>query len=252
MTALSAKRRQRTLAMGGVTVAVVVLAIVLLVTGTDAIRQYTAAKRADSGLPVQAVPDTPTAMFATVDSANNLTSVSMFVLAPSLAGGSIVSVPIDIDSTQGIGDERVSLKDAYATDGATGLVQAVESTLSLSVDYFAVDDPAKAAGVLLPLGPLSVDLPSDVVGSGSGSGSTIFQAGQRTLDAAEAVQVLTATSSKVDEAARTANIVAVWNAVAAGVGQGKGPAPTATVGSFDDVVAHLYSGPVAARGLPVS
>jgi hypothetical protein len=179
----------------------------------------------------------------------------MFVLAPSLAGGSIVSVPINIDATQGIGDERVSLKDAYATDGATGLVQAVESTLSLSVDYFAVDDPAKAAGMLLPLGSLAVDLPSAVVGSasGTGAGSAIFPAGQRNLDAAEAVKVLTATSSKVDEAARTPNIEAVWNGVAAGVGAGKPPAtPTATVGSFDDVVAHLFSGPVAARGLPVS
>ncbi len=121
--------------MLGVTVGVVVLAVVLLVTGTDAIRQYTAAKRADSGLPVQAVPNTPTAMFATVDDANQLTSVTMFVVDPSLAGGSIVSVPVNLDTTQGVGAERSSLRDAYANDGPTGLVQAVESLLSLSVDY---------------------------------------------------------------------------------------------------------------------
>jgi len=45
-------------------------------------------------------PDTPTAMFATVDAANQLTSVAVFVLAPALSGGSIVSVPINADSSQ--------------------------------------------------------------------------------------------------------------------------------------------------------
>jgi len=186
MTALSARRRNRTLVMLGVTLLVVVVAALLMVTGTDAIRQYTAAKRADAGLPVVAVPDTPTAMFATVDDANELTSVTMFVLSPSLTGGSVVSVPVNIDATQGIGDERLTLQQAYATDGPTGLVQAVESVLSLSVDYFAVDDPAKAAGVLLPAGTIDVDLPADVVGGSGGSSTVVFDAGQRGRTAARA------------------------------------------------------------------
>jgi hypothetical protein len=234
------------------TVVVVVIGVVLVFSGVDAIREYTAAKRADAGLPVQPVPDTPTAMFATVDPANTLTSVSVFVLAPSLSGGSIVSVPVNVDSTQGVGAERATLKQAYALDGATGLVQALESALSLSVDYFAVDDPAKAAGLLLPLAPLNVDLPRTVVGDTGGKTTVVFNRGQRALTAPEAVQLLTATSTTVTEAARTPNIDALWTAVATSVGTGKPPAElTATVSSFDELTAHLFAGPVGARGLPL-
>ena len=251
MTALSSRRRRRTLMMLAATVVVVVLGVVLIATGTDAIRQYTAAKRADSGLPVVAVPDTPTAMFATVDEQNELTSVAMFVLSPTLVGGSIVDVPVNVDVTQGVGDERQTLVAAYATDGPTGLVQALESALSMSVDYFAVDDPAKAAGVLLPVGTIAVDLPRTVVGGG-GSSEVLFERGPQSLDATQAVQVLTATSSTVDEAGRTPNIEAVWQGAAAAVGTGlTTTAPAPTVGSFEDVVAHLYAGPVGSRGLPV-
>src|SRR6478735_8031982 len=168
---------------------------------------------------------------------------SMFVLSPSLTGGSVVAVPVNIDATQGIGDERLTLQQAYATDGPTGLVQAVESVLSLSVDYFAVDDPAKAAGVLLPAGTIDVDLPADVVGGSGGSSTVVFDAGQRSLDAAQAVQVLNATSSSTDEADRTPNVDAVWQGVANAVGTGLAPATplSPTVGSFDDVVAHLFA-----------
>ncbi len=238
--------------MLAVTVVVVIAAVLLVVTGSDAIRRYTAAKRADAGLPVDPVPTTPTGMFATVDAANRLTSVSVFVLAPSLSGGSIVSVPVNVDSTQGVGDDRLTLVGAYAQNGGTGLVQAVESTLSMSVDYFAVDDPAKAAGVLLPVAPVNVDLPRTVVGDSAGKTNVVFNRGQRAMSAPEAVQVLTATSSTVDEAGRTPDIEALWIGVAAGVGEGKPLAsPAPAVASFDDLVAHLFSGPVGARGLPL-
>ncbi|MCU1502713.1 MAG: hypothetical protein JWM12_2067 [Ilumatobacteraceae bacterium] len=238
--------------MLGATVVVVIAAVLLFVKGTDAIRKYTAAKRADAGLPVDAVPDTPTAMFATVDGANTLTSVAVFVLAPSLSGGSIVSVPVNADSTQGIGQERLTLRDAYASDGATGLVQALESTLSMSVDYFSVDDPAQAAGVLLPVSPVDVTLPRTVVADARGTTTVVFNRGQRAMPAPDAVQVLTALSSTVDEAARTPNIEAVWSAVATSIGAGKpGDTLSPTVTSFQDLVAHLYAGQVGARGLPL-
>lgn len=234
------------------TTVVVIVAILLAVTGVQAIRQYTAAKKADAGLPVQPVPDTPTAMFATVDAADQLTSVAIFVLAPSLSGGSIVAVPVNADSTQGVGTGRLTLHDAYAQDGVTGLVQAVESTLSISVDYWVAADPAEAAGVLLPVAPVDVDLPRTVVGDIGGKTTVVFARGQRSMDAAAAVQVLTSVSSTVNEAARTPNIDALWGAVSRSVGQGKPPAsPTSTVTSFDELAAHLFAGPVGARGLPL-
>ena len=164
-------------------------------------------------------------------------------------------MPVNIDATQGIGDERLTLQQAYATDGPTGLVQAVESALSLSVDYFAVDDPAKAAGVLLPVGTIDVDLPADVVGGSGGSSTVVFDAGQRSRSTPRR-RCRCSTPRPRRPTRRTAhpNVDAVWQGVADAVGTGLAPATPSspTVGSFDDVVAHLFAGPVGARGLPVS
>lgn len=239
-------------------IAVNVVALVvlggLLWFGRTALGDYTAAKRADRGLPTVEIPRTPTAMFATVDAANHLTSVTVFVLAPSLSGGNIVSVPANADSTQGSGDQRLSLRDAYASGGRPGLILALESLLSVSLDYDTIANPTDAATVLSPLAPIDVDLARTVVNDADGATKVLFQRGARSLGAADAVQVLTAMSSTVDEAARTPNLEAVWSGVAAAIGQGKssGGAPAAApVTDFPSLVAHLYAGPVGARGLPL-
>ena len=237
-----------------VTANVVALAMLggLLWFGRTALGDYTAAKRADRGLPIVAVPRTPTAMFATVDGADKLTSVAVFVLAPSLSGGSIVSVPVQADSTQGAGDQRLSLVDAYASGGRTGLLLAVESLLSLSLDYDLVADPSAAAAVLAPVSPIQVELARTVVDDTDGSTKVLFQRGARSLGAADAVQVLTATSATVAQAARLPNLDAVWAGVAGAVGAGRtAGAPAGQVTDFGELAAHLFSGKVASRGLPL-
>ncbi|MEO5723909.1 MAG: hypothetical protein ABIQ39_05265 [Ilumatobacteraceae bacterium] len=253
MTALAGSGRRRTMVMLAANIVAVSLIVVLLVYGRDALGQYTAAKRADSGLPIDSVPSTPTALFATVDSANQLTSLSIFVLAPSLRGGSIVSVPVNIDSTQAIGDQRTPFSAAYSAGGAPGLLVAVESTLGLTLDYSSVAGPAQSALMLGAVAPLDVDLPRTVVSDSSGSTQVVFNRGPRSMSAAEAVQVLDSRSSTVEESARTPNIEALWSAVSVSVGEGR---PSDSVGpsvsSFADLTAHLFAGRVGTRGLALS
>ena len=239
------------LMVGANVVALAVLAG-LLWFGRTALGDYTAAKRADRGLTQVEVPATPTAMFATVDAADQLTSVTVFVLAPSLSGGSIVSIPANADSTQGAGERRLSLRDAYASGGRPGLVLALESLLSLSLDYDMIADPAAAATVLGPVAPLEVDLARTVVNDADGATKVLFQRGPRSLGAADAVAVLTAMSGTVDEAARIPNIEAVWSGVSKAIGQGTTVAtPGGPVTDFAGLVSHLFAGPVGSRGLPL-
>jgi hypothetical protein len=237
-----------------VNVVVLVLVAVLLVAGRHALGQYTGGKNAASTMPIDTIPATPTGMFATVAADNTLTSVTVFVLRPGTEiGGSIVSIPVNADSTYGSGPERISLQKAYATGGADGLVQALESTLSLTLDFTAVEDAAKASGVLLAAAPVSVDLPRTVVGTANGATEVVFNRGAISLTAPQAVQVLIAESDTVTEAARRPNLEAVWAGVAASIGAGKpAPALSPTVASFDDLVAHLFAGPVGSRGLTVA
>ena len=58
---------------------------------------------------------------------------------------SIVPVPVNADSSYGMGEQRLSLQQAYADGGPDGLTAAVEGLLSMSLDFTAVGDPAKAA-----------------------------------------------------------------------------------------------------------
>lgn len=252
MSALGQRRRRQTVLMIGANVAVLALVAVLLTVGRHALGRYTAAKRAEAGLPTVDVPDTPTAMFATVDEFDRLTSLAVFVLSPTSTGGSIVTVPVNVDSTQGAGDRRLSLIDAYASGGRPGLVQATEAVLSVTLDYDQIAGPAKAATLLAPVAPIPVDLPATVVDDRNGSTKVLFQRGQRSLGAADAVEVLAATSTTVSEAARTPNLEAVWAGVAKSVGQGRAAgALSPTVTTFDELVAHLLAGPLSTRGLPL-
>ena len=254
MTALPARRRRKNLFMLAVNVVALTLVAVLLFVGVVAVRDYTAAKNVASVVPVQRLPTTPTAMFATVNIDDELTSVTMFVLAPGgQAGGSIVSVPVNADANSGLGTDRLSLRQAYASGGADQLVLSVESVLSLTIDFANVADPFTAGQILLPLGPLAVNLPRDVRHTVEGRGQLVFRKGDRKLSSPQAVEVLTGRDETETDLWRRPNIEAVWSGAATAIGSGlSGLAVSAAPASFDDVVAALFSGPVGARGLPTS
>lgn len=219
--------------------------------GVRALKRYEGATKVS----VESIklPVTPVGMLATVNDADQLTSIAVFVLsAGTQLGGSILTVPVSSDSTASIGPDRIPLTEVYATDGPEALSFALESVLSLTIDVSMVATPAEAEALLQPVTPVSVALPGDVdVTPASGTTEVVLPAGQASISASQAVAVLTSVADGQLNATRRGNIDAVWAGVAAGVGTGKAiPDVSVPLASVSDLMARLFAGPVESRGLP--
>jgi len=172
------------------------------------------------------------------------------VLDVSGAGGSVVSVPVTSDSTGGFGDERLSLRQVYETDGIDGLRLATESTLQLGVDQFEVLAASQLAQLFQPFGSLEVDLPVDVVDDDPAE--VLFAKGVQDLGPAELAAVLTAYSPEVLDREQRPAVASLWQAVAAAAGAGIPAPPEAVSASVSAFAQHVWSGPTASRGLPAA
>jgi len=251
MSAIPSVRRRRTAAIGGAGVAVLVLLGVLMYSGAKALVRYEGAK--DASVEAEQLPVTPVGLLASVDNVNRLTSLAVFVWKPGEAlGGSIVSVPVSADTAGGVDDMRIPLTQIYEEGGAEALVRAVESVLSLTVDQYLVATPQQLAAALAPVEPITATLPAPVREvADDGSATPLFPAGTVALTGTQAAQVLNAHDPDVLEAQRRPMLEAVWAVVAAAIGQGRMSAPeSSTPTTFDDVLARVYAGPAAFRGLP--
>jgi hypothetical protein len=221
--------------------------------GVRALKRYEGATKVS----VESIklPVTPVGMLATVDTENRLTSIAVFVLAAGTekVGGSIVTVPVSSDSTAGGGDVRIPLTQVYDEGGVEELILAVESVLSLTIDFGSVATPAEAEALLAPVSPMAATLPTDVLDTATGGDTDVaISAGAHNLTAAQAVEVLTATADSQRNVDRRGNIDATWAAVAATVGAGRTtpPGATAPITSLSDLLNRLYAAPVVSRGLP--
>ncbi|MEA3184020.1 MAG: hypothetical protein QOJ74_497, partial [Ilumatobacteraceae bacterium] len=256
MTALPSRRRRHTLAALAAGLIAAVVAPTLVYVGAKAISNSKAGKNALANvLPEQAFPRTPTAMLATVSDANELTSVTIFVLAPDAdvtaagynqRGGSIVSVPINVD-TESV-DQLLSLHDAYAQGGIDELRRGLESAVNLAIDTSAVMKRDELAAFLGGLPTITVDLPQDVLGAGD---AVLYPKGSVDLSMSQVAEIFTTKSPTVKERLRRPNLDAIWAAIAAAVGTGRqgqtlsASSPT----TFAETATRLMAGRVASRGL---
>lgn len=260
MTVLARNRHRRTAVM----LAINLLAIVALggmgYAGYKALRRYEGGKKVDR----QFVPlaPTPVGMLATVDDQDRLTTVTIMVLNPEargFKGGSIVSVPVSSDTAYGLDGQRVPLTQVYAEGGVDGLVSGVESVLSITLDVWEVATPAEAEPLFTAITPFTATFPQDVDGGTLTAPELLFPAGDAGLSAAQVVEVLNTRVAGATDASRRANVLALWNAVAAAVGSGRtqvanvepiitGPF-VSPVTDLPDLVGRLFAGPVAARGV---
>ena len=250
MTAFDDVRRKRTTVMLAASLAVLVAVIPLAYSGVKALRRYEGATKV-SDVAIR-IPPTPVGMLATVDAGNHLTSISLMVLQPNAKpGGSIVSVPVSVDSTLSVGPDRVPFTEVYANGGAKELALAVESALSVTLDVYQVADPAATEKLLKPLGTIEATLPT-------GAGKD-FPVGTRSLSVAQVVQLINYTQDGQPDRSRRGNVEAVWAAIAHAVGQGlAGITPSASntaagappqFASLSDLMGILFSGPVGSRAL---
>ena len=179
----------------------------------------------------------------------------MFVLAPDgdespavydQRGGSIVSVPINVDS--GSGGQLLSLHDAYALGGQDELLADLESAINLTIDFSAVMKGDEFAAFLKGLPSVQVDLPTDVLGADE---AALFTKGPNNLTSTQIAQIFTSKSPTQKERPRQANLEAVWSGIAAAIGSGRQGLTLSAAGptTFAEMATRLMSGAVASRGL---
>lgn len=256
MTALSSRRRRHTLLALAAGVAAAIAAPTLLYVGAKAITNSKAGRNALADvLPEQTFPQTPTAMLATVSDTNELTSVTVFVLAPDVdvtaagydqRGGSVVSVPINADA--GSGEQLLSLHDAYALGGEPELRIDLESAINLTIDFSRVMTREEFAGFLLGLPPVQVNLARDVLGLDA---AVLYPKGPAALSTVQVAEIMTTRSPTERERLRRPNIDGLWAGIAAAVGTGRqGQTLSASQPTtFAEMTTRLMAGPLASRGL---
>jgi hypothetical protein len=256
MTALTGRRQRHTFYALAAGLVAAVLAPTLVYVGAKAISNSKAGKNALAHVkPEQTFPQTPTAMLATVNAANDLTSVTVFVLAPDSdvsaagydqRGGSVVSVPINVDT--GSGGPQLTLHDAYALGGEAELRIDLEAAINLTIEYSSVMTGDQVTEFLTGMPPVQATLPRDVLGTDD---AVLFPKGSVSLTSAQLAQIMTTRSPTEREHLRQQNLDAVWAAIASTVGTGRQDQTLSatTPLTFAEVAARLMAGPVASRGL---
>jgi hypothetical protein len=251
VSAIPEVRRRRTALM--LVSSVVVLAIVgaLLYVGGKALARYEGAK--DAAKDTQPIPVTPVGMLASVDALDQLTTVTVFVNRPEgEPGGSIIPVPVSADVMGGIDGQRVPLTESYAAGGAEGLVQAVESLLSLTIDQYLVATPAQLGALLQPVEPVTVTFPVDVLDGDEDEPDVLYEAGEASLSGDQVATVLTATVDGGAEADRWGNVEAVWQGVDTAIADGRTPAVATPPTTLEQIVNQVFAGSAGSRGLVVT
>jgi hypothetical protein len=243
-----ATRRPNTWMMLAATAVAVVVAVALVAVGVVALTNYEGGKNVGSDLPQVQLPETPVAMLAAVDEDNVLASLTVLVLDPSGSGGSIVSIPVVADAST-VAEVRAPLRAVYAEQGAEGLRLQAESVLNLTVDTFEVMPASRVAGLLAGVGGIPVTFEADVLDDSPAR--VIFEQGTASLNAREASQALAAYTPEQPDAVQRPTAVAVWAGVVEAVGSGVGEPPSdPAAASVPAFVGHLFTGPLASRGLP--
>lgn len=244
MTASARRRRRSTLIATIVAVVVTLAAAGLAVAGGLTLYNSTEGTSAAESTLERVFPVTPTGVLAVVDAENELASMVVLVGSPAGTGGTIVTVPVNLDASGGTGDERLPIDETIRLDGAASLPSEVEAGLGLGMDVVEVIDAARLTEVLAPIGPIEVELPAEVRDA---DGRLVAPAGAQTLDPAEAVAVLAARDGDIPAADRYQAAVAVWTAIA-GLAGSIEPVP-GPAGSIEALLGSVLAGSASQRSL---
>jgi hypothetical protein len=268
MTASAAARKRATQIGGGLALGVAILATVVLATAVVTLRtsQEGRAPEVDGRL-VVSFPVTPNAVVGIVDDLDRLTSLAVLTLHPSGVGGSIVVVPVNVDTTNGFGPERQPLsRQPFPPDDevqADQLSAGLEPLLTLTIERTIVLGPSELTEVLAPLGEFDVELPQNVVDFDADGPGVVAQEGAASLDAGEMVEAFTAISADGESYDHHDVDVALWSSVAAAATGSPATAPNidVPVDEFDrpvapataaELVDRMLAGEVGVRDLRIN
>lgn len=248
------RRRRRRATVIALTSGLVVAALlpVSAVIAWRAVRDSRAAE-AVVALPTVSIPTTPTAILATTDDQNYLTSLAILALAPNGAGGTIVSLPVGLSiSGQDVGQPR-RLADVYGSDGPQALKETLESMSSSQLDMIAVEGAAGTGDLIARAGSIDVTFPSQVIDTDGTRERVVAEEGLNTFTPIQAAEVLAARVDDAAEATRLPDVKLMWEAIATTVGAGKiGTTPVPVIpdvgaqapADMPTFMSALFAGPI--------
>jgi hypothetical protein len=112
--------------------------------------------------------------------------------------------------------------------------------------------PDQFTSVLSPIASFQVTFPTKVATTDkSGNTVTLYPKGAQTLTAKQMTIAMNARVNGQPESARQPTILALWSAIAAANGQGRGIPTSVVPANMNDVLAQLFSGQLLTRTIPV-
>jgi hypothetical protein len=214
MSAIPARRRRRMIAA---VVTSVLTAIALpggLVIGTADLLNDSGGNSVDNNATI-AIPLTPVEMLAVTNSRNELASLAIIAIDPSLRGGTIVSVPVGARADARKGEAPRRIADSYATGGLSALRIDVENLLNISLEVADVVSADKLSALLAPIGSQPVSLPQAVLETApDGTIATVLGAGSSTVTGQQVAAALAASQAGSAESTRLPQVKALWGSVA--------------------------------------
>lgn len=220
MSFLRSRRRRATVIAVVSGLVVAALLPVSAVVAWRAVRDSRAAE-AVIALPTMAIPTTPTAILGITDDQNFLTSLAVLAIAPSGAGGTIVSMPVGMSVSGRDADDPRRLADVYGSDGPEALREAVQANSSSEIDLIAVESAAGTGDLIARVGTVAATFPRDVVDTEDDDERVVAEAGENSFSPIQAANVLAARLDGAPESTRLPDVKILWEAIADAVGAGK-------------------------------
>lgn len=243
MTAIPARQRRRLLAalISGLAAA---CALPLgVVAGANLLLNSSGGRSVDASKQLK-IPNTPTALLATVNDRNEVTALTVFVLAPQGVGGTIISMPANT-RVEVVGNEVPRrLSDSYSQGGIAAIALDTEGALDVTFTSVGALGVGDLTALLSVVPSIHVEFDQPVVNSIMSTpdpnttttvksktkvttppvpvsvDSELFPAGGFDLAPDQVASVLVAMREGEIESARFARTKSLWSGVAAAVGGG--------------------------------
>jgi len=247
MTAIPSRQRRRLLAAAMCGLGAACLLPVGVVFGAKSLLGSSGGQNVDSTGALK-IPSTPAALLATINDANDVTSLTAFVLNTTGVGGTIISLPVGTRADVVANQAPHRLGDTYAQAGMEALLLDAEGALDVTFSVAAAVSANDLTGVFSVLPSINVNFDQPVVTSNlvmpdpastttvkvKASETTlppqpvpvdneVFPAGATTLSADQIASVLVAKRVGEPESDRMARVKSLWSGIATAVGEGLTP-----------------------------
>lgn len=260
MTAIARRRKRNTIVASVVAAVLVLAASAMVVVGAVTLSNSREGEAVGvDERPRETFPATPNALLAVAGDDGELASLVVLTLLPAGQGGSIVTIPVNADSTAGFGLQRRPIDEFFDPGDVESIVSPVEGMLSISIQRAAVVDADQLEDLLAPIEQIEVVMPQDAFDTVDDEQVLVVGAGPQTLDRSDIVDVLTAVDEEGDAYTHHEVDVEIWAALAQSAPIESPPEAVAVdaVGrpvapaSVGELVTRLWEGEVGVRDLAV-